>query len=291
MIQLSDVVARSRSGPKVELAPLSLSFAPGASYALVGAANDGVELLLAVLAGRATPRKGTSIVLGSPAAPRAGIAYVPYVPELPEVLHVDGYLKLAASVRGERALGPEERLHVLGVAPLARRRIGDLTLPESRAVALVEALTSQAPVVLLVDPLADLDPRAVSRVAPAIDARVAAGATVVCSTASTVDAHALGRTLLFFQRGKLTSQSSDEDAWEPPVGPHGARLFIRSEGARFLLAELAGDPTFQHVSGEGVELVVTGRDPIAMASGIAMATRRANVELDLLTFERAEDDA
>jgi ABC-type multidrug transport system ATPase subunit len=204
---------------------------------------------------------------------------------------VGDYLSLAARVRGEKEAAPHERLSVLGVAPLANRRIRDLTHEESRAVALVEALTSDARVLLLVDPLADLDPRAVGRVAPALAARVAAGATAVFSTASLMDARTLASGLLHFAGGKLTRRATSDEAWEPQVGPRGARLFIRSEGARYLLAELASDRTFQEVRGEGAELVVTGKDPVAMASAVAMASRRANVEIDVLTFQTLDGDA
>ena len=75
------------------------------------------------------------------------------------------------------------------------------------------------------------------------------------------------------------------------MGPRGARLFIRSEGARYLMAELASNPTFQKVHGEGADLVVTGKDPVAMAAAVAAATRAANVELDLMRFEQPEGDA
>ena len=96
---------------------------------------------------------------------------------------------------------------------------------------------------------------------------------------------ALGREQLHFEAGKLVRRTTGDEAWEPVVGPRGARLFIRSEGARLLLAELASDPTFDDVEAHGAELVVTGKDVIAMAAAVAIATRRANVELDLLKFE------
>lgn len=270
---------------------MSLSLAPGASYALVGSERDGVHLLLAVLAGAIAPRAGTATIDGKvPAAGRA-IAYVPRLPELPVELDVGSFLALASCLRGEPPAPPEQRLGVLGVAALSRRRIRTLALEESRAVALVEALTCRAPLVLLEDPLADLDPRAVGRVATALEDRVDSGATVLLSTASPGDARALAHDALFFEGGKLARRTTDKDAWAPPMGPRGARLFIRSEGARFLLAELASDPTFQVVRGEGADLVVTGKDPVAMAAAVGAAVRRANVELDLLEFQPSDGDA
>jgi hypothetical protein len=113
---------------------------------------------------------------------------------------------------------------------------------------------------------------------------------VVLSTPSPTDARALGRELLFFAAGKLTRRSTEDDAWQPPVGPKGARLYVRSEGARYLLAELAVETSFTTVHADGAELIVTGSDPVAMASAVASATRRANVEIDFMTFEDPDED-
>jgi len=290
MIHATGLVARSRTPPRVEVGPVSFSVDAGSSHALVGAPSDGVELLLAVLAGSARARSGTVQIAGAPAGPRRKLAYAPYEPVLPTVMTVAEHLALASRIRGEPFTPAADRLAVLGVSPLAMRRISSLGLEESRTVALVEALTSRADVLLLAEPLADVDPRAVGRLAGALEARVDAGATVVVTTASREDARALGRAWLFFERGKLTRRATAADPWSPPTGPRGARLFIRSEGARFLLAELSPDPTFASIQGEGAALVVTGSDPVAMANAVAGASRRANVEIDVLRFEAPEAD-
>jgi ABC-type multidrug transport system ATPase subunit len=291
MIQATELTARTARPPRVELGPVSFALEKGGSYALVGAPTDGVELLLAVLAGSIAPRKGSIAVLGS--APTAGrtVAYAPYTPDLPAVLDVDDFLRLSSRIRGEPEGSPEERLAVLGVAPLARRRVGSLTFEESRTVALVEALTCRADLLLLADPLVELDPRATTHVSVALAARAEAGATVVLTTASREDAQSLCRDWLLFEKGKLALRTTDDDEWMPVPGAAGARLFIRSEGARYLLAELAGDPTFQTVRAEGAELVVTGRDPVVMATAVAMAARRANAELDVLRFDPIDPGA
>jgi ABC-type multidrug transport system ATPase subunit len=290
MIQLTDVTARTTRAPRIELGPVTFTLEAGGSYAFVGRPMDGVELLLAVLAGSVLPRKGSARVLGAVPTHRPSVAYAPFAPDLPGVLDVDDFLRLASSIRGEPALSADERLAVLGVASLAHRRIASLSFEESRTVALAEALSSRAELLLLAEPLATLDPRAVSRVAPAVKARQASGATVVVTTASREDAKALCGEWLRFDRGKLTLRTADEDEWSPLPGAHGARLFIRSEGARYLLAELAADPTIQTVRAEGVELVVTGRDPVVVATAVATAARRANAELDLLHFESGEGE-
>jgi ABC-type multidrug transport system ATPase subunit len=291
VIELTDVVARTRTRPRVALGPLTLSLDAGMSHALVGTEADGVAVALAVLAGSLPVRSGKLAVFEGAASPGPTVAYAPYVPALPEALTVAAYLELAGQLRGGKAPGtPAERLGVLGCAPLATRRIAHLSFAEARTVALTEALTSGARVLLLAEPLADLDARAPSRVDAALRARVEEGATAVVSTASRADARALCRRLYLIERGKLSSRLSRDEAWAPPLGPRGARLFVRSEGARLLLSELASDPTFTEVQAEGAALVVTGPDPVAMASAVANASRRANVVLDVLSFQATDGD-
>lgn len=288
MIDASELVARTRSGHRVQVGPLAFSLAAGVSHAFVGAPHDGGPLVLAVLAGSVAARSGKVTVLGAPPHPRKNVAYVPLAPGLPSALFVDELLVMAAATRGEALSSPEKRLAVLGVAPLARRRIASLTPPEERAVALVEALTSRADLLLLEDPLVDLDPRAVGHVATALRGRVLAGAMAVVATASVEDARALASEWYTITQGKLGPRTADADEWSPP-GPAGrVTLFVRSEGARFLLAELAADRTFDTVEANGAELVVTGKDAVAMAQGVAEASRRANAELDLLRFVAPE---
>jgi ABC-type multidrug transport system ATPase subunit len=284
MIEVDGLVARSSCAPRVAVGPVSFGVEPGAAVALLGKAVDGVDALLDAVAGVIPARRGKVTIAGRPPGPSRSVAYVPFVPVLPEVLRVEDYLRTAASLRGEAGAPPEDRLEVLGVAPLLRRSIGGLSLEQARTVALVEAVTSAAEVLLLADPLADLDPRAAGRIGPAILERVAQGATVLCSTASAEDAAVVGRDVLVFERGQLVQRSSDRESWSPPVGPGGARLLVRSEGARYLLAELASDPTFREVVGAGADLVTTGTDPVAMASAVVVAARRAGVELDSMRF-------
>ncbi len=286
MIALTDVTARGSSRPRAQVGPLTLALAPGVSHALVGSAADGVELLLALIAGSTRTSRGSVTVFGQPAAPGKDVAYAPFLPELPEPLTVAGFLLLAARIRREPMRPPEERLSGLGCAGLARRRIAHLSPGEARAVALVEALTSRARLLLLSDPLTDMDPRVTSRVRGLLASRVADGATAVVTTASLADARALSTELHLFERGGLRGTVSADAPLPASVGPDGARLLVRSGDARSLLAELAADETFAEVHGhaDAGTLVVVGSDPVAMAAAVAAASRRANVAIEQLSF-------
>ena len=77
MIMVSDLTARTAKRPRVSLGPVTFSLEPGRSYGLVGAPSDGVELLLAVLAGAERVRKGVVTIASAPPGPRRAVAYVP----------------------------------------------------------------------------------------------------------------------------------------------------------------------------------------------------------------------
>jgi ABC-type multidrug transport system ATPase subunit len=287
VIHVRDLVVRSRR-PKVTLGPVSFTLEAGRSHGLVGADADGAPLLLAVLAGTVGSRSGEVKVGGALPGARASIGYVPFVPDLPSALRVSELLGLSARVRGEKPASPEERLAVLGVETLARRRIGSLTLAEARAVALVEAVTSQATLLLLEEPLASLDPRAFAALAGALEDRVNSGATLVVSTASASDARELTAAQLYFDQGKLASQASRDEAWIRMTSG-ATRLVVRTEGARALLAALATDASFEDVSSHGPLLTLSGTDAVAMASAVARAALDAQVEIELMQFESAGD--
>jgi ABC-type multidrug transport system ATPase subunit len=286
VIEVKDLVARARR-PAVALGPVTFTLEAPGSYALVGGQVDGVPLLLAVLAGAVAPVTGEVKLGGQPPGPRSTVAYVPFVADLPSSLRVGELLNLSAHVRGEKAAPPEERLEVLGLGVLARRSVGSLSFPEAHAVALVEAVTSEASLLLLEEPMSDLDPRAFARLADALEARVRTGATVVVSTASLDDACELADDQLYFERGKLVRQATRDDAWVL-LTSKGARLVVRSEEARALLAALATEKDVLDVASDGPSLTLSGKDPVALAAAVGRAARKAEVEIDLVEFSAGE---
>lgn len=136
----------------------------GSITALVGPNGAGKSTLLKAWVGFERPTEGHLVVAGVDPARRRGqaIRYLGYVPQSPSLygeLTIDDHLALAASLRGG-----------FDVA-LARRRLDDLGIPhDARAdtlsggqqaqVGLALALGTRAPVLLLDEPLASLDPLA-----------------------------------------------------------------------------------------------------------------------------------
>jgi ABC-2 type transport system ATP-binding protein len=278
VIDLTAVTARAAP---LALASLSVSLGAGV-HALLGRREDAVALVLDVIAGRLPVRSGSARLLGVPvdaAAARRGRAHVPIDAALPDSLRVDEALAMAAEIRREPPSDPASRLDVLGLSSLARRAVRTLTPGEVRGVALAEALTSTARVLLIDEPFLALDPRAVAAVARAVRARADAGACVVFATASVRDAIDLADDVLTFERGALVRRGASTE----PLAAHvrgGVRLRVVADGARALLAMLAADPAVRAVDAEPGAVIVSGYDQVALASAVARAALAASASSD-----------
>lgn len=174
---------------------LSLELGAGC-HAIVGATPAEARLLLDLAAGHVRARRGSVRALdGAPGEPSvaARTAFVPLDVVLPDSLTVLEIAALEAALRGRTAAATPQRLALLDAEWLGPRRAHTLSSEEQRAVALALALTSGASLLLLEEPLAQVEGRAAPLVAPALRALVAKGdVCVVLTTASRRDAELLG---------------------------------------------------------------------------------------------------
>lgn len=136
----------------------------GSIAALVGPNGAGKSTLIRCWVGFETPTSGSVRVLGvDPATDRAGaverLGYVAQSTGLYRGLSVADHLDLAGTLRrGFDAAEAKLRLDQLGI-PL-RQRAGTLSGGQASQLALCIALGTHAPVLLLDEPLASLDPLA-----------------------------------------------------------------------------------------------------------------------------------
>ena len=311
MIDLQAVTARDSTparsiwgGPPVRgirtIAPLTLTLGAGA-HALLGTLDDGVSLLLALIAGDVRARSGRVQVLGgSPgdAAIRRSIAHVPLDVSLPDPVRVAEALVMAAEIRGEPARDPVARLEVLGIAALAKRKVNTLGPDEARAVAMAEAVTSQARVLLIFEPYVTVDPRTAPLLRDVLSKRASEGVCVLVATASVNDAAALADDHLVFERGSLVRRGTSMEGISA-LASRGGRLRVvvsgakqdgakaddanaNADGTRALVAALAAEGAITSVETSGTTLVVGGADLVALASAVARAALRADVGIEAL---------
>ena len=253
---------------------------PPLALARIGFSLDaGVH---AVLAGRERVRAGVARVLerraGDPTTARS-IAYVPMAPPLPDALTVRDTLLAAASIRGDDATSPEERLAALGLESLAGRRVRTLAPEEARAVALTEALTSTVATVILIDePFVGVDARTTALLGDHLRARARKGACILVATASPNDATTLAKSVLVLSRGALVRHAPSPRA-VADLAERPTRLRVVASDPRALLAELAREAAATDLESRDGALFVRGDDPTELAAAIGRAVVRAGVDL------------
>ena len=149
---------------------VSFTISPGEFTGLIGPNGAGKTTLLRVILGLQRPASGTVLAGGQPLSRHnRSIGYVPQKvllePDLPlrakdlVALGMDGQ-RLGIPLRSKkRAEAVSEMLHAVGAERFADARVGELSGGEQQRVLIAHALISRPRLLLLDEPLANLDIR------------------------------------------------------------------------------------------------------------------------------------
>jgi heme exporter protein A len=169
-------------GDRVALAGVTLELPRGATLAVFGANGAGKTTLLRVLATLLRPHHGEAVVLGS-ALPREGwavrgrIGLLGHEPLLYRDLTARENLRFHARLHGVAGDRAEALLEAVGMARRGGEPVHALSRGMAQRVAICRAVLHEPELLLLDEPLANLDPGAAGAVAPLIGR--ASGATRV----------------------------------------------------------------------------------------------------------------
>jgi heme exporter protein A len=173
---------RRAYGERVALDGVTLSLPHGATLAVFGANGAGKTTLLRVLATLLRPHAGEAQVLGC-ALPREGwavrgrVGLLAHEPLLYRDLTALENLRFHSRLHGVAAGRAGELLEAVGMARRADEPVRALSRGMAQRVAICRALLHEPELLLLDEPLANLDPGAAVAVAPLIGR--ASGATRV----------------------------------------------------------------------------------------------------------------
>lgn len=166
VVELDDVTVRL-SGRAV-LDRVSVTVGEGEFTGLIGSNGAGKTTLLRVVLGLLEPDAGRVLVAGQPRSRRNGvIGYVPQKigldPDMPlrardlVALGIDGHRLGLPRRSAARAARVEEVLDAVGATGFADRRVGRLSGGEQQRVMIAHALVGRPRLLLLDEPLANLD--------------------------------------------------------------------------------------------------------------------------------------
>jgi ABC-2 type transport system ATP-binding protein len=258
------------------LTGIDLALPRGGITALVGPNAAGKSTLIKTWVGFERPTRGGVTVAGIDpwrhrSAALANLGYVPQSPSLYDALSVDDHLELALQLRPafDRSYA-RQRLDELGIPGDQRAR--SLSGGQQAQVALALALGTRAPILLLDEPLASLDPLARREFLHVLtDAVRAEGATALLSSHIVTDVEQACDRLIVLGVGRVLLHDTVAEAL--------AAHWIATGDTGGL--------------GEGVEVIATFAGPVGErltlartrgAGAIAYGLRRATLEEVVLGY-------
>lgn len=238
---------------------VSLALAAGEVLALIGPSGSGKTTTLRLLAGFETPDagevrvQGTDVTALDPARRRFGMVFQHYA--LFPHLDVGGNVAfgLAAARLAPAALAQRvaEALALVELEGLERRAVGELSGGQQQRVALARAIAPAPAVLLLDEPLSNLDPALRERTRGELRALVRRiGITTVLVTHEQEDAFALGDRVALLLNGRVAQDGTPEQLYRAPRSLEVATFVGRGRAVPAVLAghgdgavhvEVAGD--------------------------------------------------
>jgi ABC-type Fe3+/spermidine/putrescine transport system ATPase subunit len=278
---------------------VSLSLARGEMLALLGPSGSGKTTVLRLLAGFETPDAGRILVEGEdvtavePVHRRFGMVFQHYAlfPHLDVGRNVGFGLQSLGVKGGELEERVGRALMLVDLAGLERRRVDQLSGGQQQRVALARALAPEPRVLLLDEPLSNLDPTLRERTRREIrDLIRRVGITTVLVTHEQDEAFDLGDRVAVLRSGKLEQVGTPDELYAAPtnrfvgtfvgrssvlpvtvLGPTSWGTRIAMEGVEWEIERPAGHPVM--LPGPALLLVRPealrlGDDPQAIAGRV-----------------------
>jgi iron(III) transport system ATP-binding protein len=226
-----------RFGDVVAVNDVSLTVEGGSILALLGPSGSGKTTLLRLLAGFERPDGGTMLVNGrdvtplAPAERRFGMVFQHYA--LFPHLDVAGNVAYGLESNGVRGAALTRRvadaLAMVDLAGYETRRISQLSGGQQQRVALARALAPEPGVLLLDEPLSNLDPALRERTRTELrDLIRRLGITAVFVTHEQDEAFDLGDQVALLRAGRLEQVGTPEALYTAPASPFVAGFVGRS---------------------------------------------------------------
>jgi ABC-type Fe3+/spermidine/putrescine transport system ATPase subunit len=261
---------------------VSLDFAPGTFTALLGASGCGKTTLLRSLCGFVPVRSG-SILVGDHDVARLppekrGMAMVfqSYAlwPHMTVLQNIGYGLKLRGAARTEISAKVASLLAMLGLSGYEDRKVTALSGGQRQRVALGRALAVDPPILLLDEPLSNLDAKirmTMRHEIRAIQQRL--GVTAIHVTHDREEAMTMADRLVIMQAGRIAQVGTPEQVYDSPASAFVAN-FMGAENVLPVHVAHSEDGTAVSI---GAAVIRLAGDGIAPPAGEAVAYFRNDV--------------
>jgi glycerol transport system ATP-binding protein len=268
-------------GASTHLYPLDLRLAPRAVTVLLGATQAGKTTLMRLMAGLDKPSAGRVLadgvdVTGMPVRQRnVAMVYQQFInyPSMSVADNIASPLKL----RGGRADAIQQRVRELAaklhIEPFLQRLPAELSGGQQQRVALARALAKNAPLMLLDEPLVNLDYKLREELREELSQLFAAGdSTVVYATTEPTEALLLGGHTAVLDGGELLQYGPTAEVFRHPKSIRVARAF--SDPPMNLLPASAATLGLTLAGGFAVQVPLPSRATAALTLGIRASALR-----------------
>ena len=244
MLRLDDLTRRFGEVTAVE--GVSLEVAQGEFLTLLGPSGCGKTTTLRMIAGFETPTGGR-IAIGGREVTRAkpqdrgvGMVFQSYAlfPHLDVWDNVEFGLRSRGTARAAAKPMVERALELVEMGPYAKRKVQELSGGQQQRVALARALAPEPPLILLDEPLSNLDAALRERTRAELRSLLKRlGMTAVFVTHDQEEAFALSDRIAVLDRGRLQQVGTPEALYGTPANAFVAGFLGR---ANFLPATVEG---------------------------------------------------
>jgi ABC-type Fe3+/spermidine/putrescine transport system ATPase subunit len=260
-----------RFGETIAADGVSIELRRGQVLALLGPSGSGKTTTLRLLAGFETPDAGRIVVDGEdvtrvpPAARRFGMVFQHYAlfPHLDVGQNVAFGLE-SLGVKGEALRSRvAESLRLVELEGFERRRVGELSGGQQQRVALARAIAPEPRVLLLDEPLSNLDPTLRERTRREIRGVIErVGITTVIVTHEQDEAFDLGQIVAVLRAGRVEQVGSPDQLYSQPANPFVARFVGRSSALEVTVVERSSSHTVIGVAGGSWRLPLAASLPV-----------------------------
>lgn len=261
---------RKTFGAFTAIHDLSLTIEPGTLVTLLGPSGCGKTTTLRMLAGLEHPTSGKILIGGKdvtmlPANERdVSMVFQSYAlfPHMTSLENVAYGLQSSGLGKKEAREKAEEGLKLVGLAGMGHRLPAELSGGQQQRVAVARALVLEPQVLLLDEPLSNLDARLRRRVRTEIrDLQQRLGFTAVYVTHDQDEALAVSDRIIVMKDGEIAQSGAPRELYEAPASPFIADFMgeanvlpcevVQSEGGQVLVRVSNLEHRLQSKAGRG----------------------------------------